>query len=94
MKMIDRIAVGYDLRPCIVIAEGNAKNALFHRWVDEAEVIPPSPLRGGHEGGQMWVVYGMVEYEDGNVQLVYPQQIKFIDHMHSNYAWEEENHDG
>lgn len=92
--MNSRIDIEYALRPCIVTGKENAKNALFHRWVDVAEVIPPSPLRGGHGGGQLWAVYGLVEYEDGSVQKVFPERIRFIDRMHSEFVWEEEKHDG
>ena len=92
--MNSRIDIEFTLRPCIVRGEESAKNALFHRWVDVAEVIPPSPIRGGHGGGQLWCVYGIVEFEDGSVQKVFPERIRFIDRMHSEFAWEEEKHDG
>ena len=63
------------LRLCIVAG----KKAFFHRWGDVAEPIPPSALSGGHPGGQFWKVFGIVEYEDGSVEMVYPSKICFTD---------------
>lgn len=91
-----RMTIEYALRPCIAYGNavgGDPKKALFHRWVDVAEVIPPSPLRSGHGGGQVWGVCGLVEFEDGGMHMIEPRMIVFIDNMHSNYAWEEEKHD-
>lgn len=88
--MNSRIDIEIALRPCIVGCGENAKNALFHKWAERAWVEPPSPLRGGHCGGQLRDVCGIVEYEDGRVQMVFPNDIRFVDRMHSNFAWEEE----
>lgn len=72
-----------DFRPCIV----NEKKALFHRWVDDAEA-----MSGGLcVGGPHWKVYGLVEYEDGHVEEVSPDIIKFLDSKFKCYYWPEEN---
>lgn len=62
-------------RPCL--AKG--KKALFHCWEHRSEVVPPSPLRGGHSGGQISGTLAIVEFEDGSVDTVYPQNVTFLD---------------
>jgi hypothetical protein len=34
---------------------------------------------GGHGGGQLWDVFGLVEMEDGRMKEVYPTKIIFAD---------------
>lgn len=80
-----KIIVDNVLRPCFV----DGKRALFHRWTDHAEVVCESPLRGGHPGGQLWITFGIVEFEDGTIQEVYPSRIHFVPHKGFNYCcWE------
>lgn len=64
-----------------------AQKALFHRWVDQAYTVRPSNLVGGSPGGQVWGVFGLVELENGEVNLVPPCNIKFLDSPHEEYAW-------
>lgn len=64
-----------ELRPCI--AKG--KQAVFHRWSDKSIIVPPSPLRGGHNGGEARVTVGIVEYKDGTIHECYPNEIRFAD---------------
>ena len=40
-----KIEVG--LRPCKV----NGKKALFHTWSNKSQIVPPSALMGGDNGG-------------------------------------------
>ena len=61
-------------RPCFV----KGKKALFHRWADKAQVVGESVLRGSHPAGQLWEVFGIIEYEDGTINEVYPNEIRFI----------------
>lgn len=77
------ITITYERRPCIV----KGKKALFHRWADKAQLVGESPLRGGHPGGQLWLVVGIIEYEDGCVHEAYPDEIRFIDNPMERYAW-------
>jgi hypothetical protein len=53
----------------------------FHTWEQFSNVVPPSILQGGHSGGVMAQVFGIVEFEDG-VERVLPTKIKFIDQEH------------
>lgn len=64
-----------ELRPCSV----NGNNAIFHRWADKAQVIPPGMTIGSSQGGQLWQVVGIIECEDGTVYECYPNEIKFLD---------------
>lgn len=63
--------------------------ALFHCWNHRSEVVGESPLRGGHPGGQISGTFAIVEYEDGTVHEVEPQNIRFVDNLISEYAFPE-----
>lgn len=73
--MPDKIVLAYKTRPCLV----DGKRALWHRWVDRAEVVPPSIMRGGHGGGQLACTVALVELFDGTVKTVYPERVRFLD---------------
>lgn len=79
-----------NLRPCVLTKYGDESKykALFHCWIHYSNVIPPSNLRGGHNGGQVSDVYGLVELEDGSVEIVSPKSIRFLDSPFNDYAWE------
>lgn len=74
-------------RPCLVKRDcdkgGKERKevvkALFHCWVYKFEVVPPSPMLGGHSGGVVSGVLGLVENEDGTIDQIYPSRIKFLD---------------
>lgn len=72
-KMAD-IQIRYETRLC----EVNGEIGYFHCWEHWANVVDASPLRGGHPGGQVGRVYGIVEFSDG-VKRVDPVKIKFCD---------------
>lgn len=79
------------LRPCMVAIrkDGKEKKALFHCWSQWSNVVGESLLKGGHKGGQISETYGIVEFEDGIVQSVYPNLIRFLDSPFVEYAWNE-----
>lgn len=64
------------LRPCVV--QGRME-ALWHSWATIAQVLPPSPLKSGHNGGTIRMVMGIIETEDGNVCMVPAENIRFLD---------------
>lgn len=66
-------------RPCIY----DGKSFAFHRWIDVANVVPPSPMVGGAPGGQFWNVNALIESGDGKVITAYPKDIAFDDSMPS-----------
>ena len=74
-----------EYRACVV----KGKNALFHRWADKAQTVGESPLRGGHSSGQVWLVVGIIEYEDGTVHEAYPYEIRFLDGKLNVYCFDE-----
>lgn len=85
------INIKYSLRPCMVAIRkgGDERKALFHCWSQWMDVVAPSILKGGHVGGQVSETYGIVEFEDGTVQNVYPNLIRFLDNPFIEYIWEE-----
>lgn len=44
---------------------------------------------GGCPEGQMSMIFGLVEYEDGTMGEVNPSQIRFVDNRIKGYAFEE-----
>lgn len=85
------IDIKLPLRPCMVAIckGGKEKKALFHCWSQWSDVVGESILKGGHKGGQISETYGIVEFEDGTVQRVYPNLIRFLDSPFVEYAWNE-----
>lgn len=69
------IKVSIEGRPCYV----DGKKAMFHIWSVKQEIVPPSPFKGGHSGGVVSGIVGIVEFEDGTVAEVYPCGIQFAD---------------
>lgn len=72
-----------EYRPCRV--EG--KRALFHRWEDRAEIVQPSPMVGGHPGGALKWTVAIVEYEDGMVAEVLPEDVQFVPGLMDEYSF-------
>lgn len=66
-----------DIERRACIARG--KKAFFHKWTTRKQVIMPSPMIGGHPGGQLEFTFGLVEYEDGTIEEIVPAAITFID---------------
>lgn len=62
-------------RLCMVGEE----QALFHRWTEERQLVDASPMIGGHPGGEIASTLAIVEYMDGRVERVLPEQIRFLD---------------
>lgn len=69
------LSMTIETRPCYV----RDQKAMFHCWSQESYVVGPSPLVGGHNGGTVNKVLGVVEFEDGSVHQVYPSDIRFAD---------------
>jgi hypothetical protein len=62
------------------LCEVDGKLGYFHCWEHWANVVGASALRGGHLGGQIGQVYGIVEFPEG-VQRVDPSKIHFKDEI-------------
>lgn len=64
------------------LCEVNGELGYFHCWEHWANVVGASALRGGHLGGQVGQVYGIVEFKDG-VRRVEPTSVRFCDEKNS-----------
>lgn len=65
----------YDYRPC----EVDGQKGIFHRWEDFQKPIDGGLTIGSHPAGQFSRVYGIVEFETGEVKRVEPFKIVFMD---------------
>ena len=72
---VGTIEIGFKLRPCIV----SQQRALFHCWEQRSEVVPSSPMVGGHPDRAVNQILGIIEREDGTIHKAYPEEIRFID---------------
>ena len=99
-----KIEIGIEYRPCVVyfpeikrkvgktellIQKEEKHKALFHCWNHRSELYDASPMIGGHPGGQVSGTFAIVEYEDGTVHEVEPQNIRFVDNAMSEYVFPE-----
>lgn len=67
-----------EYRPCYV----NGRRALFHRWVNTANPVLPRNMNPNDEKARFFQhrsTTGLVEYEDGTLARVWPQEIRFAD---------------
>ena len=74
-----------ELRPCYV----DGTKALFHGWGKNKRIVEPSPMSGGGPGGTAAQILGIVEFSYGTVKQVFPERIKFTDHLFDAYYWED-----
>ena len=72
-----QITVHTELRPCWV----RDRKAVFHRWVETARPVKPKDMEDDEnaEYYQLRNCHGLVEFEDGTVARVWPQDIQFAD---------------
>lgn len=71
------------------LCEVDGEFGYFHIWEQWSNVVDASPLRGGHPGGQVSQVYGIVEFKDG-VRRVDPVKIEFCDKINQSLYEREE----
>ena len=90
----NNIKIEFELRPCMINIgreslwaadkeigiKSNERKALFHKWVEYENRISLADQK---------CIYGLVEYENGEVNLVEPQYIKFLDSagLFDRYNW-------
>lgn len=83
----DTITISRERRPCYVDGE----RALFHCWEQYSEIVAPSIAVGGHNGGEIRRVYGIVEFQDGKIGEYVPCKIRFADGGEfDEYEWREQ----
>lgn len=90
----NNIKIEFELRPCMINMgsnslwagdkeigiKSNERKALFHKWVEYENRISLTDQK---------CIYGLVEYENGEVALVNPQYIRFLDSagLFDQYNW-------
>lgn len=90
----NNIKIEFELRPCMINIgsnflwaadkeigiKSNERKALFHKWVEYENKISLTDQK---------CIYGLVEYENGEVNLVEPQYIRFLDSagLFDQYNW-------
>lgn len=75
----NEIVIKTELRPCLYGTAERNEPALFHRWVEETYIVPPSPMVDGHKGGTIKGVFGLIELEDGRLMKAKVSDIRFAD---------------
>ncbi|WP_298126464.1 hypothetical protein [uncultured Clostridium sp.] len=75
--------IEFELRPCKV----NGKKALFHTWSNKSQIVQPSMLRGGDNGGVLKYTVGIVEFENGKVGECLLNEIQFLDNKIDDYCF-------
>lgn len=68
-------------RPC----KFENKNYIFHCFEQHSYVISPSPMIGGHPGGQVSAVFALIEDKKGNIYRVDATRVKFTDDKFLDY---------
>lgn len=68
-------------RPC----KFENKNYIFHCFEQHSYVISPSPMIGGHPGGQVSGVFALIEDKKGNIYRVDATRVKFTDDKYHDY---------
>ena len=79
-----------EYRPCYV----HGCRALFHRWINTANPILPKGVDPSDEKARYFQhrsTTGLVEYADGTMGRVWPQEIRFIDSAQrfKEYDWDQ-----
>lgn len=63
------------------------RKAVFHRWSQFSNIIPPSPMTGGHGGGVVSGTRAIIETANGIVLEVQPMEIQFADPGYISEVW-------
>ena len=75
-----------EYRPCYV----DGKKALFHRWTDVPFLSPSKVCWGlSEDEATDYHALAIVEYEDGTVYRVFPEQVRFVPGLMNEYDFEE-----
>lgn len=74
-----------EIRKELRLCEVDGELGYFHCWEHYSTVIDVSPMIGGHPGGVISYVRGVVEFKDG-VRRVTAESIKFCDEQNAILA--------
>lgn len=86
----NEIVIKIEVRPCLYGTAEKNKPALFHKWVEETYIVPPSPMVGGHKGGEIKETRALIELENGHMMKAKASEIKFVDNKFQEYIFEQE----
>lgn len=77
MATINNMITANQTRPCWA----NGRRAIFHRWTDSARPVKPKGMEDEDtlDRYQLHSVHGLVEFEDGHMERVWPSNIQFAD---------------
>lgn len=77
METFNTMTTANQTRPCWV----DGRRAIFHRWTDSARPVKPKGMEDENtlDRYQLHTVHGLVEYEDGHMERVWPHKIQFAD---------------
>lgn len=69
-------------------------DAIFHKWSEVAQVIPPAIARGGHHGGEIRYATAIVEFcHNGQITEVMANDVVFKDTTDVMKRLEENGHE-
>ena len=68
-------------RPCWYRGNGGLRKAIFHRWVEEKQLVAANLLGDGNPGGCIAATFALIETENGVILKVDPGKIQFADHV-------------
>lgn len=81
------IMITDERRPCWA----RGRKALFHRWMNSAHPVLPRGVEPGDKDARFFQfrsTTAIVEYEDGTVGRVYPNEVEFADGGgFDNFTW-------
>lgn len=91
MKATENITIQFpQYRPCLVrgYSTKEERRALFHQWATKQGTLP--------HGTQYTMVQALVEFENGSVEAVNPEDIRFVDskHLFAQFYWGDEKVNG
>ena len=75
------------VQPCLRPVYYKGRKAVFHGWSQFSNIIPPSPMVGGHGGGVISETRAIIETDTGVVLEVLPMEIQFADPGSLSEVW-------
>ncbi|MBQ9211120.1 MAG: hypothetical protein IJ153_05405 [Clostridia bacterium] len=63
------------------------ETARFHGFFQGSEIVPPSMMIGGHNGGTLYFPVALVEFADGHFETL---RVNDVTMLHYAEAWEKE----
>lgn len=80
----------FTMKPERRLCTVNGEYGYFHCWEHYMRPVEASLMIGGHDGGQISYVLGIVELEN-SIQEIVPSSIKFVDEENQMLHWMNEH---